>query len=102
MIVEWICNGIINDPYQEFFVSTDKMVSEEKLWYDKYTLRVPMIPSFITMEQAKKIWITGKSINFLRVVCKDRTMLQTIKTPASCKRHLFIITKKLFLCSYFS
>jgi gamma-tubulin complex component 3 len=85
MIVEWIYNGIINDPYQEFFVSTDKMVSEEKLWYDKYTLRVPMIPSFISMEQAKKIWITGKSINFLRVVCKDRTMLQIIKTPASCK-----------------
>ncbi|CAF0726828.1 unnamed protein product [Adineta ricciae] len=82
MIVEWICNGIINDPYQEFFVSTDKMVSEEKLWYDKYTLRVPMIPSFISMEQAKKIWITGKSINFLRVVCKDRTMLQILKTPA--------------------
>lgn len=85
MIVEWICNGIINDPYQEFFVSTDKMVNEEKLWYDKYTLRVPMIPSFISMEQAKKIWITGKSINFLRVVCKDRTMLQILKTPASCK-----------------
>jgi len=83
MIVEWISNGIINDPYQEFFVSTDKSVGEEKLWYDKYTLRVPMIPSFITMEQAKKIWITGKSINFLRVVCKDRTMLQVIQTPAS-------------------
>ncbi|CAF4040008.1 unnamed protein product [Rotaria sp. Silwood2] len=83
MIVEWICNGIINDPYQEYFVSTDKMVTEEKLWYDKYTLRVPMVPSFISMEQAKKIWITGKSINFLRVVCKDRTMLQINKTPAS-------------------
>lgn len=83
MIVEWICNGIINDPYQEFFVSTDKMIGEEKLWYDKYTLRVPMVPTFINMEQAKKIWITGKSINFLRVVCKDRTMLQTLQTPAS-------------------
>lgn len=89
MIVEWISNGIINDPYQEFFVSTDKMIGEEKLWYDKYTLRVPMIPSFISMEQAKKIWITGKSINFLRVVCKDRTMLQVIQTPAS--RMLMII-----------
>ncbi len=85
MIVEWICNGIINDPYQEFFVSTDKMVTEEKLWYDKYTLRVPMVPTFLSMEQAKKIWITGKSINFLRVVCKDRTMLQVIQTPAPRK-----------------
>jgi len=98
MIVEWICNGIINDPYQEFFVSTDKMITEEKLWYDKYTLRVPMIPSFITVEQAKKIWITGKSINFLRVVCKDRTMLQIIKTPASCK--LFIYDNKNLFFSF--
>jgi hypothetical protein len=93
MIVEWICNGIINDPYQEFFVSTDKMIGEEKLWYDKYTLRVPMIPTFLTMEQAKKIWITGKSINFLRVVCKDRTMLQIIKTPASCKLKFSVYNK---------
>lgn len=30
-----------------------------------------MIPSFITMDQAKKILATGKSINFLRQVCKD-------------------------------
>lgn len=100
MIVEWICNGIINDPYQEFFVSTDKMVGEEKLWYDKYTLRVPMVPTFINMEQAKKIWITGKSINFLRVVCKDRTILQTLQTPASCNDRLsssFVFENRFFL-----
>lgn len=82
MIVEWISNGIINDPYQEFFVTTSKNIKDEKLWYDRYTLCVPMIPTFINMEQAKKIWITGKSINFLRVLCKDRNMLQIIKTPA--------------------
>lgn len=105
MIVEWICHGIINDPYQEFFVSTDKSIVEEKLWYDKYTLRVPMIPSFVTVEQAKKIWITGKSINFLRVVCKDRTMLKIIDTPASCKIiffDLFIIIEFVFLLLPFS
>ncbi|CAF0954055.1 unnamed protein product [Didymodactylos carnosus] len=83
MIVEWICNGIINDPYQEFFVSVDKKIDDEKLWYEKYSLRTSMIPSFLTEEQAEKIWITGKSINFLRVLCKDRTVLQVVDTPAS-------------------
>ncbi|CAF1331812.1 unnamed protein product, partial [Didymodactylos carnosus] len=83
MIVEWICNGIINDPYQEFFVSVDKKIDDENLWYEKYSLRTSMIPSFLTDEQAEKIWITGKSINFLRVLCKDRTVLQVVDIPAS-------------------
>lgn len=30
-----------------------------------------MVPSFITMGEAKKILATGKSINFLRQICKD-------------------------------
>lgn len=34
-----------------------------------------MIPSFITMDQAKKILATGKSINFLRQVCQDNEEL---------------------------
>lgn len=34
-----------------------------------------MIPSFIKMEQAEKILLVGKSINFLRLVCQDRTKL---------------------------
>ena len=32
-----------------------------------------MIPSFIKSEQAEKILLVGKSINFLRLVCRDRT-----------------------------
>lgn len=34
-----------------------------------------MIPSFITMEQSRKILATGKSINFLRQVCQDNKEL---------------------------
>lgn len=30
-----------------------------------------MIPSFITLDQANKMLATGKSINFLRQICKD-------------------------------
>lgn len=33
--------------------------------------REAMIPSFITHEQAEKILATGKSIDFLREVCKE-------------------------------
>lgn len=34
-----------------------------------------MVPSFITMTEAKKILATGKSINFLRQICKDGDQL---------------------------
>lgn len=32
-----------------------------------------MVPSFISMTQARKILATGKSINFLRQVCEDHS-----------------------------
>lgn len=34
-----------------------------------------MVPSFISMEEARKILATGKSINFLRQICKDGDQL---------------------------
>ena len=59
----------------QFFVAADLTVRNERLWYDKYRIRQSMIPSFIKMEQAEKILLVGKSINFLRLVCQDRTKL---------------------------
>lgn len=48
-----------------------------------------MIPTFITLDQANKILATGKSINFLRQICKDseelpgRDALQKLFTTTS-------------------
>lgn len=39
----------------QFFVASDPTVKTDRLWHDKYTLRKSMIPSFITMEQSKKV-----------------------------------------------
>lgn len=41
----------------QFFVASDPTVKTDRLWHDKYTLRKSMIPSFITMEQSKKVYI---------------------------------------------
>jgi hypothetical protein len=56
----------------QFFVAVDYTVGDERLWYDKYSIRKPMLPSFIPLEMATKIQNIGKSINFIRHVCKDR------------------------------
>ncbi|XP_022918951.1 gamma-tubulin complex component 3 [Onthophagus taurus] len=71
MLSKWLLDGEINDPCGEFFIEARNVSNAERLWYDKYYVRQSMIPSFITVDQANKILATGKSINFLRQICKD-------------------------------
>ncbi|XP_050408701.1 gamma-tubulin complex component 3 homolog [Patella vulgata] len=72
-LVRWIYDGELEDTYHEFFVASDPTVNNDKLWNDKYSLRKTMIPTCLSIEQARRILLTGKSINFLRQVCEDRT-----------------------------
>ncbi|XP_040589388.1 gamma-tubulin complex component 3 isoform X1 [Mesocricetus auratus] len=72
-LYRWIYDGELEDTYHEFFVASDPTVKTDRLWHDKYTLRKSMIPSFITMDQSRKILLIGKSINFLHQVCHDQT-----------------------------
>ncbi|KAM9835769.1 gamma-tubulin complex component 3 isoform 1-T1 [Aulostomus maculatus] len=81
-LYRWIYDGELEDTYHEFFVASDPNVKADRLWHDKYSLRKSMIPSFITMDQARKVLLIGKSINFLHQVCHDRTPTGKI-TPAS-------------------
>ncbi|XP_067842763.1 gamma-tubulin complex component 3 isoform X2 [Heptranchias perlo] len=82
-LYRWIYDGELEDTYHEFFVASDPTVKTDRLWHDKYTLRKSMIPSFITMDKARKVLLVGKSINFLHQVCHDRT--PTVKTMAVAK-----------------
>ncbi|KAL5004454.1 hypothetical protein ScPMuIL_017910 [Solemya velum] len=72
-LLRWMYDGELEDTHDEFFVAADPTVKNDRLWHDKYSIRKFMIPTFILTDQAKKILLTGKSINFLRQVCQDRT-----------------------------
>uniref|UniRef100_A0A480TXD0 Gamma-tubulin complex component 3 isoform 1 n=1 Tax=Sus scrofa TaxID=9823 RepID=A0A480TXD0_PIG len=72
-LYRWIYDGELEDTYHEFFVASDPAVKADRLWHDKYALRKPMIPSFMTMDQCRKVLLIGKSINFLHQVCHDQT-----------------------------
>ena len=76
MLLRWITDGELDDPYKEFFIESCAEVVGERMWHEKYQVRDSMVPSFISRSQAKKILGTGKSINFLREVCKDFSPLQ--------------------------
>ncbi|XP_071951511.1 gamma-tubulin complex component 3 homolog isoform X2 [Antedon mediterranea] len=74
-IDKWIYDGQLEDRCHEFFVAADPTVKDVGLWHERYSLRKSMIPSFLSMEQASKILLIGKSINFIRQVCHDHSVL---------------------------
>jgi gamma-tubulin complex component 3 len=80
MLRRWIYDGELIDPYHEFFVSepdpstrldVDPRRVETSVWEDKYSLDHSMTPSIISADFAKKIFLIGKSLNFLRHNCGD-------------------------------
>lgn len=78
MLRHWIYDGELSDPFQEFFVvepefrpSTDPRRIATSVWEDKYKLDDNMVPSIITQEFAKKVFLIGKSLNFIRYGCGD-------------------------------
>eukprot|EP01064_Diplonema_japonicum_P011851 TRINITY_DN19304_c0_g1_i2.p1 TRINITY_DN19304_c0_g1~~TRINITY_DN19304_c0_g1_i2.p1 ORF type:complete len:829 (+),score=214.76 TRINITY_DN19304_c0_g1_i2:49-2535(+) len=85
MISQWVTEGILDDPHEEFFISKarEKDVSPESdaWWGSKYTLRNAMLPPFVSRKLAEDILLSGKSIIFLRKLCSD-----PFHMPPSVKR----------------
>jgi gamma-tubulin complex component 3 len=66
----WMAEGILQDPYDEFFVY-QRPSTVERLWHERYILDEAMVPSFIHADLAQRIVRTGKSLNFIRECCED-------------------------------
>jgi len=58
--------GDLSDPFHEFFVSMDPNIPNYLIWTRKYNLKAKMIPSFLTNDLARKIFLTGKAVNFIK------------------------------------
>ncbi|KAF0992110.1 hypothetical protein HZS_426, partial [Henneguya salminicola] len=71
ILTEWITEGNLSDPFNEFFISVDFTVKNDKLWSLKYNTRPSMIPSFISTDLVHKILRIGKSINFIKIICES-------------------------------
>ncbi|KAL1962089.1 hypothetical protein VTN77DRAFT_617 [Rasamsonia byssochlamydoides] len=90
MLRQWIYDGELSDPYKEFFViepefrpSTDPRRIATSVWEDKYKLDDEMVPSIITQEFAKKVFLIGKSLNFIRYGCGDSAWVEAYSKEAS-------------------
>lgn len=80
MLRHWIYDGELVDPYYEFFVTEPDPSSKPdidprrvatSIWEDKYKLDPTFVPSIISSDFAKKIFLIGKSLNFIRHNCGD-------------------------------
>ena len=90
MLRLWIYDGELSDPYKEFFVvepefrpSTDPRRIATSVWEDKYKLDDNMVPSIITQDFAKKVFLIGKSLNFIRYGCGDSGWVEAYSKEAS-------------------
>jgi len=73
MVTKWIIEGVLNDPFQEFFIVKREHVKLRDIWKQKYVLVRKYIPIFIAPSLAQKIYAIGRNLNFIRVCCKDTT-----------------------------
>ncbi|KAF7545398.1 hypothetical protein G7046_g9574 [Stylonectria norvegica] len=86
----WIYDGELSDPYQEFFVR-EKAPSKDRskgkgsgnVWEDKYEISKDMIPSIVTQDFAQKVFLIGKSLNFIRHSCADSLWVEDYSKAAS-------------------
>lgn len=87
MIANWISQGFINDPYNEFFIIKNDFYPREARishvgkatqldsnywkWENQFILINDRIPPFISLKLAQKILVIGKSINLMKLFCND-------------------------------
>lgn len=89
MLRAWIYDGELEDPYQEFFVfenrdDRDGMgVGAMSVWEHKYALQSAMIPSIMNADLANRVFLIGKSLNFIRYSCGDSAWVEKHSRDAS-------------------
>ena len=95
MLRQWIYDGELSDPDHEFFVSeqdpnaiNDNQDGRSRggassVWEDKYKLNEDMVPSIITQDFAQKVFLIGKSLNFIRYGCGDSQWVEEYSKAAS-------------------
>ncbi|CAK7211814.1 Microtubule-nucleating Tub4p (gamma-tubulin) complex component [Sporothrix bragantina] len=92
----WIYDGELADPYCEFFVreqgsGADDAKRQEaarakghsSVWNDKYEIDAAMIPSIMRTDFAEKVFLIGKSLNFIRHSCADAQWVDNYSKGAS-------------------
>ena len=98
-IEKWIYEGIIEDPYDEFFIKLNQTITkdilgdeyEEKYWLYKYELINDRIPpnSFMSYQIIKDILYSGKCKSILRICGTNFINLKNLTTGCLQREFIF-------------
>jgi Gamma tubulin complex component N-terminal len=99
MLKTWIYEGQLRDPFQEFFVRETAVPapksrydgygnyttppSKTSAWEGKYSLEDSLVPGFIGEQVARKVFLIGKSLNFIRGDCGEEGYVVSFAKEAS-------------------
>ncbi|MBW0483746.1 hypothetical protein O181_023461 [Austropuccinia psidii MF-1] len=114
ILINWMWDGELVDPIEEFFIKLNVNYHQDdnhhhhhlhhdfintdgwKVWQNKFGFRKEMVPSFIGEVFARKIFSTGKSLNFIKHSCGDdewqKTKLELSQTSSKSTLHYKDIT----------
>ncbi|KAH6621952.1 Spc98 family-domain-containing protein [Boeremia exigua] len=98
MLRQWVYDGELSDPFGEFFVSEqneDEMMDMHdqgkggatSVWEDKYKLNSKMVPTIVADDFARRVFLIGKTLNFIRYGCGDANWVDTYSKEASKELH---------------
>ncbi|KAK4179873.1 Spc98 family-domain-containing protein [Triangularia setosa] len=89
----WIYDGELSDPHLEFFVREQNPNNEKQnevkakgqasVWNSKYEVVDAMVPSIMTADFAQKVFLIGKSLNFIRHSCGDSQWVDAYSKTSS-------------------
>ncbi|KAK4201425.1 Spc98 family-domain-containing protein [Triangularia verruculosa] len=89
----WIYDGELSDPHLEFFVREQnpnnerqnevKAKGQASVWNSKYEVVEAMVPSIMTADFAQKVFLIGKSLNFIRHSCGDSQWVDAYSKTSS-------------------
>ncbi|KAK5660139.1 hypothetical protein OQA88_13608 [Cercophora sp. LCS_1] len=89
----WIYDGELSDPHLEFFVREQNPNTEDRketkakgqasVWNSKYEVVDAMVPSIISADFAQKVFLIGKSLNFIRHSCGDSQWVEEYSKNSS-------------------
>lgn len=112
MLQRWLTEGVLDDPYEEFFIMVDKKVAaaaaaasnavldgsaafdtliggpnaasaaSNRIWWGLYRVRHDMLPSAANRAVTEKALVAGKSVAFLRLCCDDSVWVDSVHAPS--------------------
>lgn len=79
----WTTQGVLSDPWNEFFVAERQDVEDKKLWTDKYRINHGQVPVGILDDHlVLPAFKAGKGINFIRRCLMDGKWTLDLSVPS--------------------